>query len=138
MRLVPSPSDVNIFHQYSDADRTSESQHHTLGIRRYQAASGAHTHDGSTSLQLPNYFPLSKVKWGNTGLIVTDANGIVTFNHDLGVVPSAFLAVFGPGGIGTNLRITSLTATTVTIHCFQASGTDVVSSNVRLQWIALA
>lgn len=44
-----SPAEVNQLHRNADRDNSKESLHHTLGILPYQAASGAHTHDGRDS-----------------------------------------------------------------------------------------
>lgn len=43
------PVKVDDFHQQSDADARSESQHHTLGPKQTQASPGNHTHDGGLS-----------------------------------------------------------------------------------------
>lgn len=40
---------VDDFHQQSDLDVRSESQHHTLGAKQGQAAPGNHSHDGGSS-----------------------------------------------------------------------------------------
>lgn len=50
----PSPSAkvVEDFHRNSDKDHRKESQHHTIGTSRYQAAAGDHIHDGSTGVAL--------------------------------------------------------------------------------------
>lgn len=46
---VPSAMEINIQHANSDVDSSPQSQHHTLGPRRNQAAPGDHIHDGITS-----------------------------------------------------------------------------------------
>lgn len=50
------PKEVNDLHLNSDVDKSSLSQHHTLGIRSTQASPGDHTHDGRSSkrIQLAN------------------------------------------------------------------------------------
>ena len=40
---------VDDFHEQSDLNTRSESQHHTLGPKQSQAAAGNHTHDGGSS-----------------------------------------------------------------------------------------
>lgn len=45
----PSAEEVDTFHTNSDVDIRAESQHHTLGVTRTQAAPGDHTHDGNDS-----------------------------------------------------------------------------------------
>jgi hypothetical protein len=45
----PSARIVNKFHNRSDIDSSPTAQHHTLGLKRDQAASGAHRHDGRDS-----------------------------------------------------------------------------------------
>lgn len=44
-----SPREVNEFHNRSDVDASTFSQHHTLGIKHTQAAYGDHVHDGKSS-----------------------------------------------------------------------------------------
>lgn len=48
----PTSLIVNKFHTKSDVDSSSFAQHHTIGNRTHQAASGAHTHDGKNSRTL--------------------------------------------------------------------------------------
>lgn len=49
---APTSIIVNKFHTKSDVDSSSFAQHHTIGNRVHQAASGAHTHDGKNSKAL--------------------------------------------------------------------------------------
>lgn len=46
------PKLVNSFHAKSDVDSSTESQHHTIGIKANQAAPGDHIHDGRSSKRL--------------------------------------------------------------------------------------
>ena len=48
----PGPVEVSDFHTFADTDSAKEAIHHTLGAGPNQAASGAHNHDGSNSVQL--------------------------------------------------------------------------------------
>jgi hypothetical protein len=50
----PSPPAkvVDDFHRNSDVDHRKESQHHTIGTSRYNAAAGDHVHDGSSGVAL--------------------------------------------------------------------------------------
>lgn len=48
----PAPKVVKDFHTNSDLDEDAESQHHTLGVGKNQAARGDHTHNGSDSALL--------------------------------------------------------------------------------------
>lgn len=48
----PPSKTVNDFHRNSDVDHRAESQHHTIGTSRYNAAAGDHIHDGSTGSAL--------------------------------------------------------------------------------------
>lgn len=64
----PSAAIVNKFHGKSDVDASPNAQHHTLGPRSTQAASGIHNHDGSTSVQLLAGVTLTGAKAGNTAL----------------------------------------------------------------------
>ena len=43
---------VNKFHEKSDVDSGQEAQHHSLGTKHDQAASGDHTHNGSNSRKI--------------------------------------------------------------------------------------
>jgi ABC-type Zn2+ transport system substrate-binding protein/surface adhesin len=56
---------VDDFHQNSDADARSESQHHTLGANQNQAAAGNHTHDGGTSSFLWSGVTITGSRGGN-------------------------------------------------------------------------
>jgi hypothetical protein len=47
-----APRVVNKFHAKSDVDTGASAQHHTIGMRKDQAASGSHNHDGKDSLKL--------------------------------------------------------------------------------------
>jgi hypothetical protein len=49
VKSYPTAQQVNEFHRNSDLDKDRESQHHSLGPSRYQAAPGDHNHDGSSS-----------------------------------------------------------------------------------------
>lgn len=49
---VSSPRESTLQHARSDVDSSELAQHHTLGMKRNQAASGAHTHNGSDSNKL--------------------------------------------------------------------------------------
>lgn len=48
----PSAKQVTDFHRNSDADRTLEAIHHSIGRGRTQASPGDHVHDGGTSQPL--------------------------------------------------------------------------------------
>lgn len=73
---VPSAVLVRRNHSKSDVDSSAQGQHHTLGPRANQAASGAHTHDGYGSVAIPVAnlpkpllgITISGAKAGNTAL----------------------------------------------------------------------
>ena len=46
---VPTARQVSEFHTKADADASTASMHHTLGISHNQASPGDHSHDGQTS-----------------------------------------------------------------------------------------
>lgn len=48
----PSAAQIANQHQNSDVDSSPQSQHHTLGHRRNQAAPGDHIHDGVSSSKI--------------------------------------------------------------------------------------
>ena len=50
--LRPPQRMVNEFHTNDDLNRDAQAHHHSLGIGVNEAASGAHTHDGTNSVQL--------------------------------------------------------------------------------------
>lgn len=50
--LRPPQRMVNEFHTNDDLNRDSQAHHHSLGIGVNEAASGAHTHDGTNSVRL--------------------------------------------------------------------------------------
>lgn len=53
-QIPMDPMTVRMFHMFSDVDSDSGAQHHTIGTGANQAASGAHTHNGSDSPVLYN------------------------------------------------------------------------------------
>lgn len=59
---------VDDFHDQSDLDTRSESQHHTLGSRQNQAAPGNHNHDGGTSQPLWAGNAITGSRGGNMAL----------------------------------------------------------------------
>lgn len=54
-----SPQDVVDFHTKSDVDSGRNAQHHTIGPGMDQAASGAHSHDGTDSAFLWEGFTIT-------------------------------------------------------------------------------
>lgn len=48
-RSSTTATDVDDFHEQSDLNTRSESQHHTLGSSQGQASPGNHMHDGGAS-----------------------------------------------------------------------------------------
>lgn len=64
----PQPSVVNKFHNKSDVDSGPNAQHHTIGNRKDQAASGAHTHDGKNSPQLLLGVTITGSRGGNAAV----------------------------------------------------------------------
>lgn len=50
--LRPPQRMVNEFHTNDDLNRDQQAHHHTIGIGVNEAASGAHSHDGTNSVQL--------------------------------------------------------------------------------------
>lgn len=64
----PSAAVVRDFHTQSDVNADKDSQHHTLGPGVNQAASGAHTHNGSDSPQLGLNVEITGSKGGNAAL----------------------------------------------------------------------
>ena len=59
---------VDDFHEQSDLDTRSESQHHTLGGKQDQASPGNHTHDGGTSQPLWAGHTITGSRGGNMAL----------------------------------------------------------------------
>ena len=59
---------VDDFHEQSDLNTRSESQHHTLGPSQNQAAPGNHNHDGGTSIPLWEGNTISGSRGGNMAL----------------------------------------------------------------------
>lgn len=52
MSPVLNAEEVNALHINSDKDSSTQAQHHTLGIKPTQAASGNHSHDGKDSVRI--------------------------------------------------------------------------------------
>lgn len=67
--LRPPQKMVNEFHSNDDLDRDANAHHHTLGTGVNQAASGAHNHDGSNSVQLLAGFTLTGSRASGAALI---------------------------------------------------------------------
>jgi hypothetical protein len=59
---------VNKFHNKSDVDSASTAQHHTLGPRADQAASGKHNHDGRNSPKILEGTTLTGSRSGGSAL----------------------------------------------------------------------
>jgi hypothetical protein len=64
----PDAQVVEDFHANSDLDVRPEAQHHTIGPQPAQAASGAHTHNGSDSVQLLAGVTIVGARGGNTAV----------------------------------------------------------------------
>lgn len=67
--LRPPQRMVNEFHSNDDLDRDSQAHHHSLGVGVNQAASGAHNHDGTNSVQLLKGFTLTGSRSGGGALL---------------------------------------------------------------------
>lgn len=67
--LRPPQRMVNEFHTNDDLDRDGQAHHHSLGISVNQAASGAHNHDGSNSVQLLAGFTLTGSRASGAALL---------------------------------------------------------------------
>lgn len=64
---VPAKT-VNSLHKKSDVDSSPQAQHHTLGPRGTQAASGIHTHLDGVSQPILTGVTITGAKAGNTAL----------------------------------------------------------------------
>jgi hypothetical protein len=64
----PAGPVVEKFHTNCDVDESKEAYHHTIGTNTFQAASGAHTHNGSDSPQLLINIEITGSRGGNTAL----------------------------------------------------------------------
>lgn len=63
-----NPEAVNSFHKKSDVDSSAKAQHHTIGTKQDQAASGAHDHDGINSKKIMVGVNITGAKGGNVAL----------------------------------------------------------------------
>lgn len=59
---------VKKFHHRADTDSSMFAIHHTLGLRKDQASSGAHTHNGKDSLFILKGKTISGSRGGNVAL----------------------------------------------------------------------
>ena len=66
---IADPQTVNRFHNKSDADSSSEAQHHTLGIKKDQSSPGDHKHDGTTSKRLLEGTTITGSRSGGAALV---------------------------------------------------------------------
>lgn len=65
---LPTSREVTRFHSRSDVDSSAFAQHHTLGTKPNQAASGSHKHDGLSGLKLLDGVIISGSRGGNAAL----------------------------------------------------------------------
>ena len=65
---VLSASEVRRIHTKSDVDSSVLAQHHTLGTKPNQAASGSHKHDGASGVLLLSGVTLTGSRAGNAAL----------------------------------------------------------------------
>ena len=83
---IPPPDIVKKFHTRSDVDSSPQSQHHTLGLKRTQAAQGNHSHDGKTSVKIGkgDSLLLTGSKGGNTALtnLINMLKGYIEFTDN--------------------------------------------------------
>jgi hypothetical protein len=71
---VADPQTVAKFHEKSDLDSSQEAQHHSLGTKHDQAASGDHTHNGKNSRKILTGTTISGSRASGAALIsVIDA-----------------------------------------------------------------
>lgn len=63
-----TPTAVKQLHAKSDVDSGPFAQHHTIGLRKDQASSGAHSHDGKDSKFIFEGKSVSGSKGGNVAL----------------------------------------------------------------------
>lgn len=77
---APLANEVNLAHLNSDVDKSTLSQHHTLGILATQASPGDHTHNGVDSPQI-SFNDLTDA-WMNVdgGTAVSIFGGLPTFD----------------------------------------------------------
>lgn len=80
----PAPQVVNKFHANSDADTSSTSQHHTLGIGANQATAGTHNHDGKNSKRLGEGFNLSFPTTANAAYTQAQMQAVIDALRHLG------------------------------------------------------
>lgn len=81
-----SSRQVNEIHKKSDVNVGPNSQHHTLGTDRNQAASGSHVHGGKDSKLIGDGMGLaiSGAKGGNPALgsLITMLNKVISFTDN--------------------------------------------------------
>lgn len=65
---APSNKDVERLHTNASVDTKKKDMHHTIGPGENQAASGAHTHNGSDSPRLLDGVVITGAKGGNAAL----------------------------------------------------------------------
>lgn len=83
---IPSAKEVNKLHTNADTDATTLASHHTVGIKRNQAASGAHTHNGNNSIKIGegDGRSISGSKGGNAALasLITLLSNYIDFTDN--------------------------------------------------------
>lgn len=83
-RRGATPREVADFHNGSDVDASTYSQHHTLGIKHTTASYGDHVHDGISSRKVGAGMNLSVTgsKGGNVALanLITMLKSVIEFN----------------------------------------------------------
>lgn len=108
---VKYPADlIRNFHQRSDVDAATYSQHHTLGTGKNQAARGDHTHNGTDSKSLgftwQTFAGSPTQMWGAVSAAPSVGNGFMTARYiKIGTLVTYTIAVvFGSTtGFGTGV-----------------------------------
>lgn len=80
----PNSEEVNKFHSNSDADVSTTSQHHTLGIGANQATAGNHTHNGKNSKKIGKGLDLAFPTTAGAAYSQAQMQSVIDALRDLG------------------------------------------------------
>lgn len=143
-RNAASSETVTRFHFNADSDSSVNSLHHTLGNRRNQAASGNHTHDGTSGLVLPEYISTFNSERGTESVsFSTKSSHTVTveFTHTFSSAPLVFTNIASSSGTTSRWISRAVDITTTDFVLWVITGASAQGdgswSSIPVQWIAI-
>lgn len=148
MDALRDPEIATFLHRLSDLDRSTKSQHHTLGKQVNQAAPGQHFHNDKDSPALLSdylrYDGFLRTATASATAVTTDVNGEAVIAHNLADMHGNQLTPFvivGTDWLSTQSRAVqngNYTSTTFTIRAWITStGARLANTGITYRWIAI-